>query len=96
MAGRTGAWLLPSAAVGVQVVINAPMAMQWLISLGVLANVSEQQRRFEAIAQRDPHAIGLRRLPPGRLRDGRREVNERRALGDNSHSDDDDDDDDDV
>jgi len=69
MGGRTAAWLLPSAAIGVQIVVNAPMAMQWLISLGVLGVVSEQRRRFEQVAQRD-HEVGQAMLaPPDRLRE---------------------------
>jgi len=97
MAGRIGAWLVPSASVGVQVVINAPMALQWLVSLGVLGVISEQRRRFEQVAQRD-HEVGRAMLaPPDRLsgaqRGGRgrgsRDADPRAQLEDDSDEDDD-------
>jgi uncharacterized MAPEG superfamily protein len=49
MAGRLAAWLLPAAAVGLQVAINAPLAIQWIVSCGVLGTVYEQRRRFDRI-----------------------------------------------
>ena len=52
MAGRVAAWLLPAAAIGLQVVINAPIALQWLLSLGILGTVREQRRRYERYEKR--------------------------------------------
>jgi uncharacterized MAPEG superfamily protein len=47
MAGRLAAWLYPAASISLQLVINAPIALQWLVSLGVLGTVREQGRRIE-------------------------------------------------
>ena len=47
MAGRLAAWLYPPAAIGLQVTINAPILLQWFVSLGVLGTLREQTRRAE-------------------------------------------------
>ena len=47
MAGRLAAWIFPAAAVALQLVINAPIALQWFVSLGVLGTVREQSARAE-------------------------------------------------
>ena len=81
MAGRVAAWLLPSAAIAVQVVVNAPMALQWIVSLSVLGVVNEQRRRFELVTRRDSQLEeGVSMLaPPERLSANRRPT--RRAGG---------------
>lgn len=53
IAGRCAAWLFPSAAVLVQVVINAPLLLQWMVGLGMLASVREQRRRYDMITRCD-------------------------------------------
>ena len=50
MAGRCAAWLLPSAQLGVQIMINSPMLLQWLVGLGALASVREQRQRYDEVA----------------------------------------------
>lgn len=47
IAGRVAAWICPPAAIGLQVAINAPIALQWFVSLGVLGTLREQTRRAE-------------------------------------------------
>ena len=71
MAGRVAAWQVPSAALSIQILINAPMALQWLLSLGVLAHIHEQQRRYDGHVEQRASNAGPDRehlIPPRRLR----------------------------
>ena len=61
MAGKIAAWLLPAASPGLQILINAPLAVQWFISLGVLGSVWEQSRRHERYERRAGRVRGERR-----------------------------------
>ncbi|KAL1527413.1 hypothetical protein AB1Y20_016081 [Prymnesium parvum] len=51
MAGRVAAHVLPSASVTVQVVINAPILVHWVVGLITLSVVSEQRHRYDQLAQ---------------------------------------------
>ena len=51
MCGRLAATLLPSVGTTVQVVVNAPIALQWTVGLIALSAVREQRHRYDAVAQ---------------------------------------------
>lgn len=48
--GRIAAHVLPSASITVQVVINAPIALQWMIGLVTLSAITEQRHRYDQVA----------------------------------------------
>ena len=52
VAGRCTAWLLPSAAISLQVIVNAPLLLQWAVGLGIFTTLREQQRRYDNVTQR--------------------------------------------
>ena len=51
MCGRLAATLLPTVGTTVQVVVNAPIALQWCVGLIALSAVREQRYRYDAVAQ---------------------------------------------
>eukprot|EP00966_Prymnesium_polylepis_P199137 4614395-Prymnesium_polylepis.2 len=50
MCGKIAAHLLPSASTAVQVIINAPIALQWSVGLVALSAVREQRHRYDQVA----------------------------------------------
>jgi uncharacterized MAPEG superfamily protein len=52
MAGRCAAWLQPSKAVGWQVVINAPLLLQWCLGCCMHMTVREQRQRYDEYVRR--------------------------------------------
>jgi uncharacterized MAPEG superfamily protein len=49
MVGRCAAWLLPSAAITVQLAVNAPLALQWVLGCGMMMSWREQRDRLDVI-----------------------------------------------
>lgn len=51
MAGKLAGHLVPSATTTLQIVINAPIAVQWFIGLAAYAAVREQRYRYDQLAR---------------------------------------------
>ena len=51
MAGKLAAHFAPSMATTLQIIINAPIAIQWFIGLTALAAVREQRYRYDVLTK---------------------------------------------
>ena len=89
MSGKVAAWVLPSASLGLQVLINAPLAVQWFISLGVLGSVWEQSRRHERFERRAGRTRERRALVAGGATSEEEEEEDGGGGGQREHDDDD-------